>query len=84
MLSAGVGSDLVFKNLATGTTYAVRGNGAVGWTGTDVSGSTRITLTGHNVVFYFRQTFRPGRRRHLEWAGNTSPLMREEISLASP
>ena len=53
VLSAGVGSDLVFKNLTTGTTYAVRGNGAVGWTRIDASGSTRITLTGHNVVFYF-------------------------------
>ena len=53
MLSAGVGSDLVFKNLATGATYALRGNGAVGWTRIDASGSTRITLTGHNVVFYF-------------------------------
>jgi hypothetical protein len=53
VLSAGVGSDLVFKNLATGATYALRGSGAVGWTRISASGSTRITLTGHNVVFYF-------------------------------
>ena len=53
ILSAGKGSDLVFTNLATGATYTLRGNGAVTWTRIDTSGSARLTLTGHNVVFYF-------------------------------
>ena len=53
ILSAGKGSDLVFTNLATGATYTLSGNGAVTWIRIDASGSARITLTGHNVVFYF-------------------------------
>jgi hypothetical protein len=53
VLSAGKGSDLVFTNLATGATYALKGNGAVSWLRIDQSGSARLTLTGHNVVFYF-------------------------------
>lgn len=52
-LSAGKGSDLVFTNLASGATYALKGNGAVSWTRIDESGSARITLTGHNIVIYF-------------------------------
>jgi hypothetical protein len=53
ILSAGKGSDLVFTNLATGATYTLSGNGAVSWLRVDASGSARLTLTGHNVVFYF-------------------------------
>jgi hypothetical protein len=53
VLSAGTGSDLVFTNLATGATFTLSGNGAVSWTRVDGSGSARLTLTGHNVVFYF-------------------------------
>ena len=52
LLSAGKGSDLVFKNLASGATYAL-GERSGEWTRIDASGSTRITLTGHNVVIYF-------------------------------
>lgn len=52
-LSAGTGSDLVFTNLSTGATYALKGNGAVSWFRIDQSGSARITLTGHNIVIYF-------------------------------
>ena len=52
-LSAGKGSDLVFTNLSTGATYALKGNGAVSWLRIDQSGSARITLTGHNIVIYF-------------------------------
>ena len=51
--SAGTGSDLVFTNLSTGATYALKGNGAVSWFRIDQSGSARITLTGHNIVIYF-------------------------------
>jgi hypothetical protein len=53
ILSAGTGSDLVFTNLSTGATYTLSGNGAVSWLRVDASGSARLTLTGHNVVFYF-------------------------------
>jgi len=53
VLSAGKGSDLVFTNLATGATYALKGNGTVSWTRVDTSGSTRLTFSGHNVVIYF-------------------------------
>lgn len=53
VLSAGKGSDLVFTNLETEATYTLSGNGAVSWTRVDAAGSARLTLTGHNVVFYF-------------------------------
>jgi hypothetical protein len=49
VLSAGKGSDLVFTNVATGATYALKGNGTVTWR----LGSTRLTFSGHNVVIYF-------------------------------
>src|SRR5262245_9263034 len=53
-LSAGKGSDLLFTNLDTPShTFALSGNGAVSWTKTSAAGSTRLTLTGNNVVFYF-------------------------------
>ena len=48
-----MGSDLVFTNLATEATYALKGNGGVSWTKIDESGSARITVTGHVIVFYF-------------------------------
>jgi hypothetical protein len=53
ILAAGRGPDLVFTNLATGSTYALAGNGAVTWTRIDAAGSARVTLTGHNIVIYF-------------------------------
>src|SRR6478672_9954979 len=53
LLSAGTGSDLVFTNLATGKTLALKGNGAVNWLRVDASGSARLTLTGHNIAIYF-------------------------------
>jgi hypothetical protein len=53
LLSAGKGSDLVFTNLASGKTFALKGNGAVTWTRIDASGSARLTLTGHNIAIYF-------------------------------
>ena len=53
VLSAGKGSDLVFTNLLTGATYALKGNGTVSWTRVDASGSARFTFSGHNVIIYF-------------------------------
>jgi hypothetical protein len=53
ILSAGKGSDLVFTNLATQATYTLSGNGTSSWTKITTPGSSRITLSGHNVVFFF-------------------------------
>ena len=53
VLAAGKGSDLVFTNLATGKTLALKGNGSVTWTKFEASGAARLTLTGHNVLIYF-------------------------------
>ena len=52
-LSAGKGFDLVFTNLATSATYALKGNGAVNQTTTFADGTQKIALSGHNVVFLF-------------------------------
>ena len=54
LLSAGKGSDLVFTNVATGATYALKGTGAVSWTSVNTTTeSRRLTLTGSNVIIYF-------------------------------
>lgn len=53
ILSAGAGSELVFTNLDTGTTYSLSGRGTVSWTRVDAAGSARLTVTGHRVVIYF-------------------------------
>jgi hypothetical protein len=53
-LSAGTGSDLVFYNPNhPDVTFALKGNGAVNWSKSAVDGTSTITLTGHNIVFYF-------------------------------
>ena len=53
-LSAGTGSDLVFYNPNhPGDTFALKGNGAVSWSTSETNGTTTVTLTGHNIVFYF-------------------------------
>jgi hypothetical protein len=54
MLSAGTGSDLTFYNPnRPDVTFSLKGNGAVGWTTTTTNGISTVTLTGHNVIFYF-------------------------------
>ena len=65
ILSAGTGSDLVFSRPDSDATLTLKGNGAVGWTTTSTGGSTRLTLTGHNVVFYFPTDFPAGPRTTL-------------------
>jgi hypothetical protein len=60
ILSAGTGSDLVFSRPDSDATLSLKGNGAVGWTTISTDGSTRLTLTGHNVVFYFPTDFPAG------------------------
>jgi hypothetical protein len=53
-LSAGTGSDLVFYNPNhPEVTFSLKGNGAVNWSTTSAGGTTTVTLTGHNIVFYF-------------------------------
>jgi len=53
-LSAGTGSDLVFYNPNhPDVTFALKGNGAVSWSTSAANGTSTLTLTGHNVVFYF-------------------------------
>ncbi len=52
-LSAGVGSQLTFTNLANGETLALRANGAVMRTVFNADGSQTVTTTGHNVLILF-------------------------------
>lgn len=54
-LSAGTGSDLVLYNPNhPETQVTLKGNGAVSWTTTaEGSDMSRVTLTGHWIVFYF-------------------------------
>jgi hypothetical protein len=52
-LSAGVGFQLTFTNLANAATTALPANGAVTKTVFNADGSQRVTLTGHNVLFLF-------------------------------
>ena len=65
ILAAGTGSDLVFSRPDSDATLTLKGNGAVGWTTISTDGSTRLTLTGHNVVFYFPTDFPAGPRTTL-------------------
>ena len=53
ILSAGVGSQLTFTNLASGETLALRANGAVMRTVFNADGSQTVTTTGHNVLILF-------------------------------
>lgn len=52
-LSAGTGDTLQYTNLATGTTYQSKSNGAVNHTVVNADGSTTSELTGHNLVILF-------------------------------
>jgi hypothetical protein len=53
-LSAGTGSDLVFYNPNhPEVTFTLKGNGAISWSTSRADGTTTLTLTGHNIVFYF-------------------------------
>jgi hypothetical protein len=46
--------DLVFFNPNhPGVTFSLPGNGGVEWTTARPDGSSTITTTGHNVIFYF-------------------------------
>ena len=54
ILAAGKGSDLVFTNGAQPShTLELKGNGTASWTSIGAGGSARLTVTGHNVLFYF-------------------------------
>ena len=53
ILSAGVGSQLTFTNLANDTTHSLRANGSVTNTTINPDGSFTNTLTGHNVLFLY-------------------------------
>jgi hypothetical protein len=52
-LSAGKGSTLVFINLSTQATFALKGNGSVTHTTVNPDGSSTVRDTGHNVVILF-------------------------------
>ena len=53
ILSAGVGSQLTFTNLANGSTHSFRANGSVTNTTFNNDGTTTNVLTGHNVLFLY-------------------------------
>jgi hypothetical protein len=53
-LSAGTGSDLVFYDPDhPERTFSTKGNGTVSWSTVQADGTATVTLTGHNVIFYF-------------------------------
>lgn len=53
ILGAGTGFALVFTNLASGSSIRTSPNGATTLTTTYGDGSSRMALTGHNVVILF-------------------------------
>lgn len=53
LLTAGKGSSLSFTNLSTGSTLALRPNGAVEHIALLSDGSQQWTTTGHNVLILF-------------------------------
>lgn len=53
ILGAGTGFELVFTNLASGKSITTKANGAASVTTTLRDGSSRMALTGHNVVILF-------------------------------
>ena len=59
-LSAGTGDTLKYTNLAGGTTYQSKSNGAVNHTTLNADGSTTSVLTGHNLVILFPSDIPPG------------------------
>lgn len=59
-LFAGKGFDLVFTNMSTGATYALKGNGSVNQTTTFTDGTQKLELAGHNVVILFPTDNPPG------------------------
>lgn len=59
-LSAGTGDTLKYTNLASGTTYQSKSNGAVNHTVVNADGSTTSVLTGHNLVILFPSDVPPG------------------------
>ena len=52
-LSAGKGSALLFINLSTDATFALKANGSVTHTTLHPDGSSTVALTGHNVLVLF-------------------------------
>lgn len=52
-LLAGRGTDLTFTNLATGSTFSLKGNGSVSSTTFEADGSATVRSTGHNVILMF-------------------------------
>ena len=53
-IPAGTGSDLVFYNPNhPDVTFSLKGNGAVSWSTSKADGTSTVTLSGHNIIFYF-------------------------------
>jgi len=53
VITAGTGSRLVYTNLQTGATISTRSNGGVNMTTIYDDGTSRMALTGHNVLILF-------------------------------
>lgn len=60
LLEAGKGSDLVFTNLTTWSTYSLKANGSVGHTRMLPDGSQQWSVEGHYVLVWFPTDQPPG------------------------
>lgn len=53
IITTGTGSNLVFTNLATGATFALKSNGAPKQTTTNEDGTLTVMSEGHQVIVLF-------------------------------
>ena len=59
-IDAGRGNELVFTNLTTGSTYALKANGSVSQTRVNPDGSQQWSIEGHYVLIWFPTDNPPG------------------------
>lgn len=59
-IDAGKGSDLVFTNLTTGSTYSLKANGSTSQTRVKPDGSQLWSIEGHYVLLWFPTDQPPG------------------------
>lgn len=60
IITTGTGSNLVFTNVATGETLALKSNGAPKQTTTNEDGTLTVTSEGHQVIVLFPTDTPPG------------------------
>jgi len=60
IITTGTGSSLVFSNVTTGKTFALKSNGAPKQTTTNEDGTQTVTSEGHQVIILFPTDTPPG------------------------